>query len=117
MTPQANSSIAPEASSVPKDPETRRSTRISKLQKVDNPIDVCSSVCTVIILAHYKTLKVGLMPPPPPLVRAETALLRGQGKGKGKAKVQGGGDDKDDNGPSYKDNDDLSAQFIVQQAS
>ena len=74
---------------------------------------------------------------PPPLqpvgsVRAETAFPRREGKGKGKAmvkgKVQGGGGDEvgdderddeavDDPGPYYKDGHDLSAQFIVQQAS
>ena len=72
------------------------------------------------------------MPPPPPPVgvRAETAFPRREGKGKEKAvlkgQVQGGGDDEDGdnerhdetvNDPSYKDNHDLSAQFIVQQVS
>jgi hypothetical protein len=142
MTPQANPPLAAEASSVPEilplttlqGPGPRRS---AKKQKQDDLINVCSSVCSVIIIAHGKALKVTqstslMLPPPLPVgLQVETAFPRGKGKGKGKAvvkgKVQGGGDDEDggderddeavDDPSSHKDNHDLSAQFIVQQAS
>jgi hypothetical protein len=139
VTPQANPPLAPEASSIPEilptttiqGPGLRRSSRTKK-PKLDDAINVCSSVCSVIMIAHDKTLKVtqstSLMPPPPLPVGVQ--VEKGKGKGRGKAvakgKVQGGGDDKDSddelddndaNDPSYEDSHDLSAQFIVQQAS
>ena len=50
MAPQANSLLAPEASSVPKGPKLRKSSRTAaKTRKADDPVDVCSSVCSVII--------------------------------------------------------------------
>ena len=139
MMPQATSPLAPEASSVPEiplpttlqGPGLRKSSRIAA--KKQNPINVCSSVCSVIMIVHDKTLKVTqstslMLPPPPPVGdRAETAFPRGKEKGKGKAVVKGkvhddedGDDEHDDeavNDPSHKDSHDLSAQSIVQQAS
>jgi hypothetical protein len=133
MTPRANPPLAPEASSVPEilPPTTpegtrpRKSSRLIKKQEQHDLINVCSSVCSAIIVAHDKTLKVTqpASPMSPPLlpVGGEAAFPRGKWKGEGKAavkgKVQGGGDDEAVDDPSHKDNHDLSAQFIVQQAS
>lgn len=49
----------------------------------------------------------------------EAAVPNGtpKGKGKEKEKAQGGDDNDDVNDPSYRDNHDLSALYIVQQAS
>ena len=56
MTPQANSPPAPETSS---GSELRKSSRIAamkqipaKKQKPDDPLNVCSSVYSVIMIAH-----------------------------------------------------------------
>ncbi len=143
MTPQA-SPLVPEASNVPEIPlattfrELRTSSRLAaKKQKPNDPINVCSFVCSVIMIAHDKTLKFTqstslMLPPPLPVggVRVETAFPRGEWKGKGKAvakgNVQGGGDNEDSDDerddeavddPSYQNSHDLSAHFIVQQAS
>lgn len=66
-------------------------------------------------LTHAETL------PLQPLVgdQAESAVPRSSGtrKGKGEMKVQGGHGDDDVNGPSYRVNHDLSARYLVQQAS
>ena len=108
-----------------------------KKRKQDNLINVCSSICSVIITAHDKTLKVtqatSLVPPPPLPVRdfqveaafpRETRNRKGKGKVVVEEKVHGGGDHEHNNDqvvddPSFKDNYDfkLSAQCIVQQAS
>jgi hypothetical protein len=58
--------------------------------------------------------------PPPPLpvgVQVEAAVPRKSGTLKGKGKQKGGDDNDDVNDPSYHDNHDLSAIYIVQQAS
>ena len=145
-TPQANSPLTSEASSIAEPwgvvgsgiPGLRKSSRIAaKKQKPDDPINVCYP-SSVIMIAHDTTLKVTqstslMLPPLAPLPvggRVKTPFPRGEGKGKGKAmgkgKVQGGGDDEDGDDerddeavddPSYKDSHDLSAQFIVQRAS
>jgi hypothetical protein len=133
MTLQANPSLGPEASS---DPEIlpRKSPQLVKTQEQVGLINVCSSVCSVIITtAHLKATQptTSHMPPPPlPLggVQVETAFWEGKGKGKAvvKGKAQDGGDgqdgfdecdDEDINDPSYKDNHDLCAQLIVQKVS
>jgi hypothetical protein len=92
MMPQTNSPFAP---------GVRRSSRLAK-----NPLKVTQSTSLMV------------PPPPPP---AETTFPRGEGKGKGKAVVKedvpGGSDDDDEHDPSYIDDHELSAQFIVHQAS
>jgi hypothetical protein len=97
-----------------------------KKQKQQDPTNVCSSVCIVIIVAHDETAKVvqstNLMPPPPLPIRGfEVPQPRLEGKGKGKEVIEGeeeaeGGDENVDD-PNFTDKHDLSAQFIVQQAS
>jgi hypothetical protein len=119
------------STTTPLPPTTRR----TKKQKPADLINVCSFICSLPIVAHDKTLKVAqstsLMPPPPlPVgVQVEAAFPRETGKGKGKevvkGKVEDVGDDEDGNDerndqaigdPSYKDDHDLSAECIVQQA-
>jgi hypothetical protein len=104
-----------------------------KKQEQGDPTNVCSSVCIVIIVAHDDTVKVmqstDLTPPPPLPIRGfNVPQPRLKEKGKGKEVIDGqeeaGGSDEDDDpndenvdDPSFKDKHDLSAQFIVQQAS
>ena len=116
-TSQASSSLAPEASSVSEIPtmgrELRRSSGLAA--KKNNPNNVCSSVCIVIMIAHDKTFKVTkstdrMLALPVPVVR----------KGKGNVVVKGnesGGDDEYSKDPSYKSRTEVSAHSIVQQAS
>ena len=102
---------------------TRRSARLVK--------NVCSPIYGVVVITHDETLKVTPTIPSPPHIGAASETGAGKAKGKGKEvadekeKMQGRKDNEDgedgrddvDIDPSYKDKDDLSALYIVQQAS
>ena len=133
MTPQANPSLAPRNPPLPTPEGSRKSSRIAQ-QLQAGPSNVCSSICSAMIIAHDKTLKITQIMPPPPLpvrgvqVGAAPGRVKRKGKEVAKGKVQGGNDDEDsdaDEGnkdgdnedPSYRDTHNLSALYIVQQAS
>lgn len=114
MTPQANpsSALEPEEGQGKRGP--RRRTRLI-LQSVSPPS------YAVLIFTHNETLNPQAMPPLPPLpVRGVgVASVKGKEVAKGTGEVQSGKDNEDDDvcDLSYTDANDLSALYIIQQAS
>ena len=129
MTPQANPSLAPRNPALPTPEGSRRSSRIAKTAQVGS-INICSSICRLIINKTLKEIQ-SMLPPPLPVGGVQIgAKWKGKEKevARAKGKAQGGSDsDSDDDGedgdsedkddPSYRDEHDLSALYIVQHAS